>query len=270
MHYDPFNTSTQPGVGFFADLEQGTLWEGPLALYRRMGLHVSTAEEAFAETWGISPASTELDHRNRYTSPYTAAETVRMVDVQRCVDVDPGDIVPTGVSFELCRLSVPESHIGVLEQIPSMFDQVVALDAGGIPIFDFGSLNGERLCRNELVHPDPLVNVPLTWEFSLLWTDAPDFPGHVGGPAAYPGPVPPSAVAGVAIGPPWTDARMGSQNRWSQHQQYYAPAGSVARYWVTLRGPTDRFAVRVGARIQGYIQSGGRYGAALQNALTRN
>lgn len=268
-HYDPFNTSAQPGVGFFAELESGSIWDGTLALYRRMGFHVPTADEAFVDGWGIGPDSTELDDRNRLTSPYSAAETVQMVDIQRCVDVPAGAIVPTGVSFELCRMFTPEAHVGVLEQIPVMFDQIVALDAGGVPIFDYGALNGERLCRNELEHPDDAVSLPLTWEFNLLWTDWSDFPGNVVAPSAYSGPVPPSAVQGVSIGRPFTDARMGSQNRWAQFQQYLAPAGSVARYWVTLRGPTDRFAVRVGARIQGFVQSGGRYGAALQNAITR-
>lgn len=268
-HYDPFNTATQPGVGFFAEVDSGSLWDGTLALYRRMGFYVPTADDAFRDGWGISPASTELDDRNRYDSPYTAAETIRMVDVQRCIDIDAADIVPGGVAFELGRMYVPEGHIGVLEQIPTMLDQVVALDGGGTPIFDFGSLNGERLCRNELVHPDPLVTEPLTWQFSLLWTDWSDFPGSPLAPAAYSGPVAPSAVQGVAIVRPWSDARNGSQNRWAQDQQYFAPAGSVARYWVTFRGPTERFAVRVGARMQGFVQSGGRYGAALQNALSR-
>lgn len=270
MDFDPFDVSTMPGIGFPAVVDHGSLWDGDLAAYRRMGIRIPTANEAFAKDWGITPQSRELDDRNQYTTPYSAAEVIRMVDIQRCVDIDPSAVVPTGVSYELVRLVVPEGQVGVLEQIPTMLDQVVALDAGGVPIFDFGSLNGERLCRQQLDHPDPIVTEPLTWKWTLLWTDASDIPGAAQQPTPYSGPVAPSAVQGVTIGRPWTDARMGSQNRWAQDQQYLCPAGSVARYWVTFQGPTNRFGIRVGARLQGFTQNGGRHGAALQNVLTRH
>ena len=116
---------------------------------------------------------------------------MRQFDVQRCVDIHPAQMVSTGIAFELVHWRLPSGALMVLEDIPTIFDDVTAYDQGGTPYHSFGSINGERLCRNELVHPDPAVTQPLTWEFALTWTDdpsrnAPSISETTGGSLAMP------------------------------------------------------------------------------------
>jgi hypothetical protein len=270
---DPTKNALYPGVGFFAEFEHDALnlRDGTLVAYKRAGFPISTADEAREPGWGLSPKSTDLDERNQYTSPFSSSETVRMFDVQRCVDVSAALITPTvGVAYELAHLRTPAGSVLIIEDLPTIFESVEALDNGGVPFHSYGSLNGESLCLNELVHPDPLVTVPLTWRFHLTWSDDPSSNAPSNQPdMTYLGPILPLEIFGQHITPPWRDCRMGGQNVWAERKQFLAPASCVVRYWVELRGPTNAFQVRVGARIGGFLQLGGRKGSALASVLTR-
>lgn len=271
---DPRTAPLYPGTGFFGEFEHSYsdrgLRLGPLVQYERMGFPIPSADEARVEAWGIGPKSTDLDFRNQFSQPYSSSEIVRRLDIQRCIAVDPNAIVTTGVAFELAHWRVPASAVLVLEQIPTIFDDVTALDDQGIPLFAYGSINGERLCRSELVHTDPAVIEPLTWEFHLTYTDDPDNTSlGLANEMAYLGPVLPQEILGNAISPPWTDLRYGSNNRWAEMQQFLAPSSVIVRYWIVLRGPQDRFRVRVGTRLGGFWQLGGRRGAALDAVQVR-
>ncbi len=257
-----------PGVFESPGLE---LWKGTLVQFERMGFRMPTAAEASRPGWGFSPESTALDDRNQYSSPISSSEIVREFDVQRCVEVQPGELLPTGVTYELAHWRLPSGAVMILEDIPTIFDDVTAYDELGVPYHSYGSINGERLCRNELVHPDPLVTQPLTWQFSLTWTDDPSRNAPSSLPdLTYRGPVLPAEILGQHITPPWRDLRYGNLNAaWSHNKQFIAPSSVVVRYWVTLTGPTNKFRVRVGARIGGFWQLGGRKGSALASVLTR-
>jgi hypothetical protein len=269
---DPDQADHWPGSGFFGAFDSGSVEvnKGTLSQFEALGFKMPSAAEALADGWGISPESNIFDHRNQYSQPYGSAESIRRVDVQRCVNVAASQIVSTGVAFELVHWRAPAGSVVVLEQMPTMFDEITALDDAGVEVYSFGSLNGERLCLNQLRHPDPLVTEPLRWSFHVTFTDDPSRNvASVNPEMAYRGPVPPAEVDGQSITPPWTDARYGSQNRWAENQQFLAPSSVVVRYWVVLSGPVDRFDVRVGARLGGFYQQGGRRGAALDAVQVR-
>ena len=271
---DPWESPDYPGTGFFGVFENSYegdgLELGTLIQYQRMGFRIPTADEAYQPGWGIGPESTVFDWRDQYSQPFASAEVVRRLDVQRCIAVDPNVIVPAGIAFELVHWRVPSSAVMVLEQLPTIFDDVSALDDQGVPIFSYGSINGERLCRNELIHPDPAVVEPLTWEFHLTYNDDPNFATGVGvNDLAYVGPILPTEIVGIAMTPAWSDLRYGALNRWAEMQQFLAPSSVVCRYWIVLRGPQDRFRVRVGSRLGGFWQLGGRRGSALNAVQVR-
>lgn len=270
---DPDRSEDFPGSGFFGVFDVGHVEarKGSLAQYEALGFLMPSAQEARdTPGWGLSPVSTDLDKRNQFSQPYSSAESIRRFDVSRCVEVLASQITTAGIAFELAHWRSPAGSVVVLEQIPTMFEEVTALDDAGIEIYQFGSLNGERLCRRALTHPDPAVTTPLTWSFHLTFSDDPSRNVPTVQPdMTYRGPVPPAEVAGHSITPPWSDARYGSQNRWAENQQFFAPSSCVVRYWVVLTGPVDRFHVQVGARLGGFYQSGGRRGAALDAVQVR-
>lgn len=257
--------------GFQAfDLEQ--LMKGSLVQFERLGYyHVPSPEAALMDpNWGINSTSTILDQVDKLARPTAASEVIQKFDVQRCVDVAASAITPGGVAFELVHQLSPSGGMMVLEDLPTIFDEVTALDANGVEMFTYGGLNGIRPCLDQLVHPDVNVTVPLRWQFSLVWTDAPVFNPEVSAPdLAYQGPVSPDRVVGQHIIPPWSDARFGIEALQSNRQQFLITSSAIARLWVTLTGPTDRFRVRVGARFGGFNQLAGRKGAALDAALIR-
>ncbi len=271
---DPYRAQLYPPTGFLAQIEHDPrdLRDGTLVLYRRWGFDIPTAEQARLPGWGIGPKThvQQLDLRNQYSEPSASSEAIQYLDVQRCIDVAASDIVPTGVAFELVHWRLPAGAVLILEDIPTMFDTVFALDGAGIPLLQYEELNGERLCLDALVHPDPAVTVPLTWRFQINYTADPStsFPTPLMD-LAYRGPVSPTEIGGNTVLPGWNDMRNGSQNIRAASRQYTIPAGSVVRYWVTFFGPTDRFSLRMGARISGFWQSGGRFGAALRTVQTR-
>lgn len=259
-----------PGTGppwvFEHDLEH--IRDGPLVQFRALGLPIPTPAEALAPGWGINATSRILDGPDQFARPSAASEVIQKFDVQRCVSIDAGDITPEGVAFELVRQRVQTGSLMVLEDIPTIFDGVSALDENGVAIFDYGGLNGSEPCLSELVHPDVLVTEPLRWTFALVWTDDPST--HANNTVEpNPGPVAPERAAGHHILPRWSDMRYGTDRIWGQHQQFLVSSSAIARYWVIITGPTDRFSVRVGARLGGFTQLGGRKGAALDSALIR-
>lgn len=252
------------------DLDQ--FMKGTLVQYERLGFYrVPSARQALEDpNWGINATSTILDDVDKLARPTAASEAIQKFDVQRCVDVSASLITPGGVAFELIHQLSPSGGMMVLEDIPTIFDEVTALDGAGVEVFTYGGLNGIRPCLNQLVHPDITVTEPLRWRFALVWTDAPTFSTGTSAPdLAYQGPVPPNSVFGQHIIPPWDDMRMGINALLSNRQQFLVTSSVVARYWVVLTGPVGRFRVRIGARLGGFNQLAGRKGAALDAALNR-
>lgn len=271
----PGTVSRYPGTGLPSVFEHAfsidELMDGTLVQYKRLGLPIPTASEALNDpNWGINSTSTMLDDVDKLARPTAASEAIQKFDTMRCVDVAASDITPAGVAFELIHQLGPSGGMMTLEDIPTIFDDVTALDAQGVEIFTYGGLNGVRPCLDELIHPDISVTEPLRWRFALVWTDAPTQNPEISAPdLSYQGPVSPDRVIGQHILAPWSDMRMGIEALLSNRQQLLVTSSAIARYWVVLTGPTDRFRVRIGARLGGFSQLAGRKGAALDAALTR-
>lgn len=251
------------------DLEQ--LLKGTVVQYERLGFYkMPDAAVALQDpNWGINATSTMLDDVDKLARPTSASEAIQKFDVQRCVDVPASVITPGGVAFELIHQLSPSGGMMVLEDVPTIFDEVTALDENGVEVFSYGGLNGVRPCLNVLQHPDVSVG-PLRWRFALVWTDAPTLTVGSSAPdLAYQGPVSPQSVFGHYIIPPWDDLRMGINAILSNRQQFLVTSSVIARYWIVLTGPVDRYRVRVGARLGGFNQLAGRKGAALEAAMVR-
>ena len=247
------------------------LRKGTLVQYERLGLRMPTAAQALNDpNFGINAESTISDRVDKLARPTAASEAIQKFDTMRCVDVAASQIVPGGVAFELIHQLSVSGGMMVLEDVPTLFDEVTALDENGVEMFTYGGLNGIRPCLNELVHPDVTVTEPLRWRFALVWTDAPTFTTGSSAPdLAYQGAVRPDSVFGQHILAPWDDMRMGVDSLWANRQQLLVTSSAIARYWVVLTGPVDRFRVRIGARLGGFNQLAGRKGAALDAALVR-
>lgn len=270
----PTDVQLNPFTGFFAvfDGNAPVVAAGVLAQYAWSGVSLPSASQALRGaadgSWGMNAESRDMDLTDRLSEPYAASEIINAFDVQRCVLIDQAQINPDpGVLFELVRVRIPSGAICVVEDIPTIFDEVTAIDAFGVELFTYGNLNGSRPCLNSLVHPDPLVTVPLTWRFHFTYHNAPYLAQEE---SDYIGPTLPKNISGRAILPPWRDMRAGVNNRWASEKQCLAPASSIVRIWVEFQGPLNRFRVRVGARLGGFYQFGGRRGAALTNALIRH
>ena len=252
---------------------------GQLQTFRRWGYPVGYIPPMLArhapvtwpasESWGIGNNSDELNEWDKHQNPANAAERINYIDVQRCVNVDPADIVTTGVAFELVHTQIPSAAVGVIERVPQIFEEVTALDDQGDPLFTFANLGGFSPCIREVVHPDPAVVTPLTWRFLITQTTVPYRGAPQGAPSGYEGPIIPALVGGQPILGPWSDIRYGDSHRYGDNVDLVANARTLVRYWVILFGPSDRFRVKVGGRLAGYWQQGGRYGAALDGATRR-
>lgn len=273
VSYDMSGVELNPCSGFFAVFDGGEgVSQGMLAKYTWLGMDMPTAAQAIDGaangTWGLGPQSRDMDATDQLSEPFASVERIRPYDVQRCVEIAPETInSDPGVLYELVSVRIPAGAIGIIEDIPTIFDDVTAIDTDGTELFSFGNLNGLRPCLNELIHPDPAVPEPLRWRFHFTYHNDP----YLGAQdAGYLGPILPSQISGRAILPPWDDMRSGINNRWAAEKQCQAPASSIVRIWVHITGPVDRFRVRVGARLGGYYQFAGRKGAALKNALVRH
>jgi hypothetical protein len=215
------------------------------------------------QPWGFSADSAQLDAYTRNTAPADSAEVLRTWDVMRCVVIAPTDIVPGGVAFELVRFdAVPDSSVGVLERLPTQFENAQALTAAGVVQVTYSNVNGENPCLRRLVHPDDAV-ADLTWQWRVTVV------GPDSSVVPIAGPMLPLAVPGRDLVQPWTDQRYGVSGRWGDDWQVIIPARSVVRVWLTLFGPTGRYAITAGARLAGYTQLAGRHGAALGAAIHR-
>lgn len=273
--YTPAQLDRDPSSGFpgVFDSDNVPVVYGSLAQYEWLGIPIPSADDAvkgaIEGTWGLSPLSAELDGRNQYSLPSASSERIQQFDVLRCIDVPANEIIPSGIAYELIHWRIPTGSVGIVEDTPTSWDDVTALDAGGLPIFTYNSLNGERFCLHELVHPDPLVTEPLTWEFRLQFTDDPSQGHRAADSLAYQGPILPEIIGGTSIIAPWNDARYGAQARWHETRQFIFSSSTIIRLWVVLRGPTARFRVRIGGRLSGFHQLGGRRAAALNSVLTR-
>lgn len=223
------------------------------------------AELARAGLWGLNGSTEQLDDYDQFYAPSEASEAVRSMVSQRCIDVDAADILSNGVSFELTRIvHIPSGSVGIIERVPTMLT-VDALDDDGLPIFTYGNTNGEDPCLNRLVHPDPQI-ANLTWLWRVVQNHV---PGDGAPNLPLPGPVSPLAIVGDDLLDPWTDMRYGDRARWGDRQQFVVRPSTQVRYWVTFFGPTDRYSIRVGARLAGYRQLTGRRGAALESVTQR-
>lgn len=227
---------------------------GELGVFRREGTPL-------VSDFGFSPATTLWDDWDKYNNPASASEVLRPYDAQRCIVVDPGAIVPSGVAYELAHHPIPTGAVGILERVPTIFEEIAALDANGDPIFSFSQINGERPCLTSLRHPDPAAGT-LSWSWRLTVTTLSSSDGPLL-PMLYVGPTVPLAIEGDDLIPGWTDLRYGIASRWGDRHQIVIPARAQVRLWVVLRGQANRWHVRVGGRVAGYWQSGGRRGAAL-------
>lgn len=250
---------------------------GYLVTFRRWGLPVGTiplreASEALwkwakgpNQVWGMGRETTQLNEFEQYDAPAAAAEVIHEFDRQRSIPNLESSIVPTGAAFELTRFDLPTASVGVLEYFPTCIT-VEALDDVGAPIFSYSGLNGERPCLNRLVHPDPAVTVPLTWEWRIKVTHNPGLTEDVEDLLFG---IPPGAIPGDDIVEPWNDMRNGNQAQSPQRRQLPVLPRMIVRFFVVLSGPTSRFRVEVGGRLGGYWQVAGRRGAAVRAATQR-
>jgi hypothetical protein len=274
LNQSPLNTTElDPGVGFPAEVETDrSSWQGFLAgtlvADMRSGLHIPSVEQARA--WGMGPESKTDDKVDTLGNPWNVTERVKQFNVQRCVSVDPAQIVPAGVAFELVHHRTPENGLAVVERLPTVFGEVTSLDENGVPIFTHGNINGQRPCIDAIEHVDPAVTVPLTWRFFFQWVSRSAIQRETtNGTLNYQTGVPVGQIGGEQVLPPWSDMRYGHVDRWGTDEQYVFPRGALIRSWVALFGPTNRFDVRVGQNLSGYTQSGGHRGSAVENVIRR-
>ncbi len=267
LQYHPAEASQTPEI-----MRMGV---GRLVTFRQWGLPVGTiplhlASEALwkwargpNQEWGVGQETAQLDQPEQYDSPASAAEVIQEFDRQRCIDVNTSAIVPTGVSFELTRETVPNGAVSVLQFYPTTLE-VDALDENGDPIFTYSQLNGERPCQERVVHPDPAVGL-LTWQWRITTTHN----AAQGTPPPLLSGVSPGQVPGNDVVQPWTDLRNGNRQWWPDRRQHPVMSRTIIRYFVTLFGPADRYRVRVGGRLGGYWQIAGRRGGAIRSATER-
>ncbi len=212
------------------------------------------------QPWGMGRETALLDDYDKFQAPAAAAEKLQMFDRQRCQTFSAA-VTPEGAAFELIRFDIPAQTVGVVERIPTTL-QVEALDAGGLPVFAYSNTNGELPCLERLDHPDPAVVLPLQWQWRVTTTDN-------GPPSPYIGPINPASIIGDDLVEPWSDMRNGHAERWPDELQYVLHPRKTVRFWITVFGPPGRFRVTAGARIGGFWQTAGRYGAALKAAIVR-
>lgn len=273
----PFDVINQNGfLGFPPELEhdRGTFrgrMQGTAALWERQGMKIPSANQAANDpNWGLSQRSEVFDESDQYSNPAAASEAIEQWDIQRCVTIAQSLITPSGVVFELLHWQVPEAYVAIVERPPTILAEVTSLDANEVPIFTHGNLNGERPCVNSVPHSGGIGD-PLTWRYFLSYTDRGSLqPITTGGTLTFIGPTTLGGIAGNHVVPPWNDLRYGHNANQGSVEQFIFPPGCLIRYWVAVFGPTDKFFVKIGARLVGFNQSCGRKGAALESVLRRH
>jgi hypothetical protein len=216
------------------------------------------------QVWGMGRATAQLDTFDQYEAPAAAGEALKPFDRQRCVNADPLAIAPTGITYELVRQDIPAAAVGIIESLPTVFI-VEALDGAGLPVFAYGGTNGVDPCLSRIVHPDANVD-PLTWRWYVVTTHNSALDDAT---EDYLGPIPPEQMPGDMLLEPWSDMRTGNRSNWPAQRQMPMHPRKTVRVFITLFGPTNRYQVRVAARVSGYWQIAGRRGAALRAATDR-
>ena len=248
--------------------------------YQRSGVHVGPRSPYMWRTFGrpyptLMTSAQRRQQANRrlaqhkLTFPADSPERIRYYDELRCLDLPPQSLTPQGTAFELVRVHLQKFGTGVVERMATIFEDVTALDAGGNPIFSFGSLIGLRPCIFPLQHPDPAAGT-LSLQFRLIVSELPDVSRALGNAAPYQGPVPVAAIPpDENMRPPWTELRQGYVVRWADLLQHVTGLNAHVRLWGVFFAQTNRWRLRVGGRLSGYWNSAGRMGVALNNATRR-
>lgn len=219
--------------------------------------------------WTARPVNPVLLSHKRVT-PASDPERLAYWDVSRCIDVDPAVLSPVGVAFDLVRKHLQKNGAGVVQRLATMFPSVVALDGGGLPIFNFGNLDGSNPCPFPLQHPDPAGGT-LDVQFRLVATHVPNYtdaPG-AGFPAMLVAAAPQAAPTDELIIAPWNDLRQGYLTRWADELQYITGQNVLVRLIAIYFALPNRWRLRVGGRLSGFWSPVGRRGAALHHAISR-
>jgi hypothetical protein len=197
---------------------------------------------------------------------FGAGERIEWVSRAHAQEINFFEIDGQWRKWELARYQVPDRSVGVLEQIGVALDDVWAWDliegVGTVRVYDFGPQNGTRPTKTGLVHPNPAVD-PLEWRFSIEGVNLAAVnrqPGVVAGSTAQ---------QGQHRDEPWSDLWSGSATDWGQNHHRILASASVVRLLIWLRGPQDRYSLRVGGRLAGYSQLNAQRGAALRSATVR-
>lgn len=241
------------------------LRRGRIGDYAMVAVPFDVDHEAFRAA-AMSPAATILNEHDQFLAPSDASEAVRVMEVQRCIQVQAANLSTSGVSFELVHFPIPHAAIGIVERVPTVLE-VDALDENLEPIFSWSieETNGGRPCLEQLEHPEVAGGI-LRWQWRIVTTHV----GWTGGfDGQYLGPLPPAAIFGRDLLDPWSDLRFGHASIWGDRLQLIASPQSLIRYWVTFFGVTGRWRIHVGGKLSGYWQSAGRKGAALGGVLNR-
>jgi hypothetical protein len=223
--------------------------------FRAWGFDIRDQEPLRART-------NSTDELSVYSNPAASAEAVRWFDKFNHIELAGDEIDGIWRAWELARFVTDVNGVGILEKMPTSIDSVVALDAGGGPIFAYGPQNGALATRKSLLHPTPGVG-SLEWRFRLTGINMgpnSDTPTRLAGSTAY---------LGTDLVEPWSHLSNGSDVVWSGRQQIVVGAVTLVRLFIQLRGPADRFTVQCGARLSGYLQSAGHLGVALFDATRR-
>ncbi len=171
-------------------------------------------------------------------------------------------IRPYWQTWELSRVVVPSSSLGVIEQVATSIDSIEALDEDGFAIYSYGPQNGQRPTLGSVLHPTPGVG-RLEWQFRVTLV-------NMGPNSQTPLPI----VAGPEqqgrdLVDPFGNCSQGSDLVWGGQQQRVIASEALVRLFVMLRGPTGRFRARIGGRLAGFTQSAGDTARALANATRR-
>lgn len=223
---------------------------GPDQIFRCWGLAAGTYNK---KTYGIDEESSELDDFRAYKNPSGHVESVRGFDFNREIDVIPqSDLVTVEVTgFENFRhgLSIVERIIANVYVEMNDGERRFNFDGRDPWAYEIGAFEDFgfewALVREELSSkPQCMASAGLV--------------DRVQG----------AILPGVPVFPPWCDARYGSRVQLGPASQWLIPARSRVRLVCTIRGASGMF-VRLGGRVSGYHQQGGKRKAAIESAVSR-
>lgn len=197
---------------------------------------------------------------------FGAGERIEWVSRAHAQEIQFFQIDQQWRKWELARYQVPDRSVGVLEQIGVSIDDAWAWDTiegvGTVKVYNYGPQDGSRPTKTSLVHPNPAVD-PLEWQFSI---EGVNLGANNGQPPLVAGS---TGQQGQHRDEPWSDLWSGSSLDWGQNHHRILASASVVRLLISLRGPVDRYSLRVGGRLAGYSQLNAQRGAALRSATVR-